>query len=81
MLAYFDCFSGISGDMTLGALVDAGADARELTGRLALLGVDGYEISFEKVDRSGISATRASPAPPSSTRRNTAPSASSRSPT
>lgn len=45
--------------MTLGALVDAGADARELTERLALLGVDGYEISFEKVDRSGISATRA----------------------
>src|SRR5215208_6133427 len=45
--------------MTLGALVDAGADASELTGRLTLLGVDGYEISFEKVDRSGISATRA----------------------
>src|SRR5215211_7987525 len=45
--------------MTLGALVDAGADARELTGRLALLGVEGYEVSFEKVDRSGISATRA----------------------
>jgi len=56
---YFDCFAGISGDMTLGALVDAGADARELTGRLALLDVDGYEIGFEKVDRSGISATRA----------------------
>jgi uncharacterized protein (TIGR00299 family) protein len=56
---YFDCFAGISGDMTLGALVDAGADARELTERVALLGVDGYEISFEKVDRSGISATRA----------------------
>ena len=56
---YFDCFAGISGDMTLGALVDAGVDARELTERLALLGVDGYEISFEKVDRSGISATRA----------------------
>src|SRR5215218_4732564 len=56
---YFDCFAGISGDMTLGAMVDAGADARELTERLTLLGVDGYEISFEKVDRSGISATRA----------------------
>jgi pyridinium-3,5-bisthiocarboxylic acid mononucleotide nickel chelatase len=56
---YFDCFAGISGDMTLGALVDAGADARELTERLALLDVDGYEISFEKVDRSGIGATRA----------------------
>ena len=56
---YFDCFAGISGDMTLGALVDAGADARLLTERLLLLGVDGYEIHFEKVDRSGISATRA----------------------
>ena len=56
---YFDCFAGISGDMTLGALVDAGVDARELTERLTLLGVDGYEIGFEKVDRSGIGATRA----------------------
>jgi uncharacterized protein (TIGR00299 family) protein len=56
---YFDCFAGISGDMTLGALVDAGADARALTERLKLLGVEGYEIGFEKVDRSGISATRA----------------------
>jgi len=57
---YFDCFAGISGDMTLGALVDAGADARALKERLELLGLDGYEIGFEKVDRSGISATRAS---------------------
>lgn len=56
---YFDCFAGVSGDMTLGALVDAGVDARALTERLMLLGVEGYEISFEKVDRSGISATRA----------------------
>jgi uncharacterized protein (TIGR00299 family) protein len=56
---YFDCFAGVSGDMTLGALVDAGADARELTERLKQLGVGGWEISFEKVDRSGLSATRA----------------------
>ncbi len=56
---YFDCFAGISGDMTLGALVAAGADARELKGRLALLDLPGYEIDFETVDRSGISATRA----------------------
>ncbi len=56
---YFDCFAGISGDMTLGALVAAGADARELKERLALLDVPGYEIEFETVDRSGISATRA----------------------
>ena len=56
---YFDCFAGISGDMTLGALVAAGADARALKERLALLDVEGYEIDFETVDRSGISATRA----------------------
>lgn len=56
---YFDCFAGISGDMTLGALVAAGADARELKERLSLLDVPGYEIEFETVDRSGISATRA----------------------
>ncbi|HEV7893307.1 MAG TPA: nickel pincer cofactor biosynthesis protein LarC [Pyrinomonadaceae bacterium] len=56
---YFDCFAGISGDMTLGALVAAGADARALKERLALLDLEGYEIEFETVDRSGISATRA----------------------
>jgi uncharacterized protein (TIGR00299 family) protein len=56
---YFDCFAGISGDMTLGALVGAGADERALLEQLALLDVEGYEIGFEKVDRSGISATRA----------------------
>lgn len=56
---YFDCFAGISGDMTLGALVAAGADARALKEQLALLDLEGYEIEFETVDRSGISATRA----------------------
>src|SRR5215207_9132504 len=56
---YFDCFAGISGDMTLGALVAAGADARALRERLALLDLEGYGVEFETVDRSGISATRA----------------------
>jgi hypothetical protein len=56
---YFDCFAGASGDMTLGALVSAGADAGALVEGLALLDVAGYEVSFERVDRSGISATRA----------------------
>ena len=56
---YFDCFAGISGDMTLGALVNAGADARALVAQVNLLGVSNFEISFEKVDRSGIGATRA----------------------
>ena len=56
---YFDCFAGASGDMILGALVDAGADRRALTEQLGLLGVDGWQIDFDRVDRSGISATYA----------------------
>jgi pyridinium-3,5-bisthiocarboxylic acid mononucleotide nickel chelatase len=56
---YFDCFAGISGDMTLGALVAAGVDARALVAEIDRLGVSGYEIDFERVDRSGISAVRA----------------------
>ena len=56
---YFDCFAGISGDMTLGALVAAGVDARDLAAEIERLGVSGYELSFERADRSGISATRA----------------------
>src|ERR1700682_6250338 len=56
---YFDCFAGASGDMILGALVDAGANPRALTEQLGLLGVDRWKIDFERVDRSGISATYA----------------------
>lgn len=56
---YFDCFAGASGDMILGALVGVGVEPRALTEKLALLGLSGYEVSFETVDRSGISATRA----------------------
>ena len=58
-ILYFDCFAGASGDMILGALVGAGVEERELLERLASLGVEGYEVSFERVERSGIAATRA----------------------
>jgi len=57
-LAYFDCFSGISGDMILGALVDAGVSIDALRAELARLELSGYEISSEKVKRSGIAATK-----------------------
>src|SRR6267142_2666822 len=56
-LAYFDCFSGISGDMTLGALVDAGASLDPLREQLRGLEVPGWEISSEKVWKNGMSST------------------------
>lgn len=57
-IAYFDCFSGISGDMTLGALVDAGVPIEVLRGELAKLGLPGYTVTAEKVRRAGIYATK-----------------------
>ena len=57
--AYVDCFSGISGDMTLGALMDAGVSIDTLCAGLAKLSLPGYELKAEKVNRSGISATKA----------------------
>jgi uncharacterized protein (TIGR00299 family) protein len=56
---YFDCFAGASGDMILGALVDAGVEPRALVDQLQSLGVAGWTIEFEKVDRSGISSSYA----------------------
>jgi len=56
-LAYFDCFSGISGDMTLGALVDAGCDAEYLRSGLRGLQVSGWELTAEKVWKNGMAAT------------------------
>jgi uncharacterized protein (TIGR00299 family) protein len=56
---YFDCFAGASGDMILGALVAAGVDPHTLREQLSLLRVDGFNINFETVDRSGLSATYA----------------------
>jgi uncharacterized protein (TIGR00299 family) protein len=55
-LAYFDCFSGISGDMTLGALVDAGCELERLRSGLAGLPVPGWAISSERVWKNGMSA-------------------------
>ncbi len=55
---YLDCFSGISGDMLLGALLDAGLPLGELTQALGSLALSGYEIRADRVLRSGISATK-----------------------
>jgi len=56
---YFDCFAGASGDMILGAMVAAGVDANFLREQLSLLRVSGFNINFEIVNRSGLSATYA----------------------
>src|SRR6266853_2885978 len=56
-LAYFDCFSGISGDMTLGALVDAGCALELLRAELRGLQVLGWNLTAEKVWKNGMAAT------------------------
>ena len=57
-IAYFDCFSGISGDMILGALVDAGLPLEVFTKLIDDLNLSGCRISSKKVKKSGISATK-----------------------
>jgi pyridinium-3,5-bisthiocarboxylic acid mononucleotide nickel chelatase len=56
-IAYLECFSGVSGDMFLGALVDAGVSANVLEETVAALGV-GARLEISRVVRSGISATK-----------------------
>jgi pyridinium-3,5-bisthiocarboxylic acid mononucleotide nickel chelatase len=55
---YFDCFSGISGDMLIGACLDAGLPVDELRRALGSLAMRGYDIQVRRVLRCGISATR-----------------------
>jgi len=57
-IAYFDCFAGASGDMILGALLDAGMDLDHLKHELAKLKLTGYTIQSKKSDKGGISATK-----------------------
>ena len=53
---YLECFSGISGDMTVGALLDLGADPEILKQSLDLLHVEGYEIKIGRSSKCGIDA-------------------------
>ena len=57
-IAYFDCFSGCSGDMLIGALLDTGLDLDTLKNGLAGLNISGYELAAEKVQRSSVAATK-----------------------
>jgi pyridinium-3,5-bisthiocarboxylic acid mononucleotide nickel chelatase len=58
MIAYFNCISGISGDMILGALVDAGASLEALKKELSKLPLRGYELKAKKVKKGGLKATK-----------------------
>ena len=58
-VAWFNCAAGTAGDMTLAALVDSGADSFAVGAILGGLKIDDYALTFERTQRSGVSATRA----------------------
>ncbi|WP_028549508.1 nickel pincer cofactor biosynthesis protein LarC [Paenibacillus sp. UNC451MF] len=57
-IAYLDCFSGISGDMTLAALVDAGADRTYIEDELRKLEIEPFTLEWKRVNKKGISALK-----------------------
>lgn len=58
---YIDCFSGASGDMLLGALIDAGADRTSITEALAALPIEGVSLKVEAAMKGAVRATSAAP--------------------
>lgn len=58
-IAYFDCFSGASGDMILGAMLDAGLPLEYLRDELAKLGLSHYDVSMTVAVKNGISGSQA----------------------
>lgn len=58
-VAWFNCAAGTAGDMTMAALVDAGADQLMIGSILAALPVDDYALTFERTQRCGVASTRA----------------------
>ncbi len=56
MIAYFDCFSGISGDMTLGAFIDLGVDIKWLKETISAIPLSGFDLTVSNVLKKGISA-------------------------
>ena len=55
--AYFQCIGGASGDMILGALLDAGLSLDDLRGALVSLDVDGYSLKAQRAQRGGLDGT------------------------
>ncbi len=58
IIAYFDCFAGASGDMILGALLDAGLELDVLKSELAKLPLDCYDLTATTVEKKGIKGTK-----------------------
>jgi hypothetical protein len=58
MIAYLDCYSGASGDMILGAMIDAGLKVSDLRRQLKRLPLSGWEISTQRVQRCALPATK-----------------------
>jgi len=56
-VVWFNCCAGVAGDMAMASLIDAGADPDVVADAIAALGVDGYALSFERVQRCGLQAT------------------------
>lgn len=56
-ILYFDCFAGISGDMSIAALIDLGLDSDAVISELKKLGLNGYDIEIKKINRFSISGT------------------------
>ena len=55
-VAFFDCFSGIAGDMILGALIDLGVDGEYLKKEMEKINFSGYEIKIRKIKKNNINA-------------------------
>ena len=58
-IAYFDCFSGASGDMILGSMIDVGLSSLSLKQEIEKINIPGLRLKFKKVFKGGISATQA----------------------
>ncbi|MHC4240095.1 MAG: nickel pincer cofactor biosynthesis protein LarC [Planctomycetota bacterium] len=63
-IAYFDCFAGASGDMIVGAMLDAGLDEEFLKAQLATLGIDGLDVRIGEAKRAGLRAISFEPVAP-----------------
>lgn len=57
-IVYFDCFAGLSGDMTLGALIDLGLDPGWLAAELGKLPLEGYRLDVRRVTKRGLQAVQ-----------------------